>query len=124
MFFRPDAPRVDAEAVTEAVSNPHDRQILAVAQARDVSAQQIVEATGIPQSTVYRRISALQEAGLVVVERGVMRKGHPIDLYRSRVDLAGVWIEDGEVDVEWRLRESPDERLVRLWSLMTEDEDD
>lgn len=121
MFFRPDAPSVDPEAVTEAVSNPHDRQILAMAQAQDVSAQDVVEATDIPQSTVYRRISTLQDHGLLVVERGVMRKGHPIDLYRSRVDMAAVRVEEGEVDAEWRLRESPDERLFRLWSLMAEE---
>lgn len=121
VFFRPDAPDVAPDAVTEAVSNQHDRQILAMAQTDDVSAQQIVDETDIPQSSVYRRLSRLEEQGLVVVEKGIMRRGHPIDLYRARVDMAGLRVEDGSVDAEWRLRESPDERLHRLWGLMTED---
>lgn len=124
VFFRPDAPRIEPDAVTEAVSNAHDRQILAMAQTGDVSAQEIVDGTQIPQSTVYRRLNRLEEHGLVVVERGTIRKGNPTELYRARVELAGVRVEAGSVDAEWRLRESPDERLHRLWGMMREGHDD
>lgn len=103
------------------MENGYDRQILAMAQTDEVSAQDIIDATEIPKSTVYRRLEHLEEDGLLVVSGGTMRKGHAIDLYRTPVEMAALRIEEGHIDAEWRIKESPDERLYRLWTQLRED---
>lgn len=119
--LRSGAPDIDPEAVQDAIQNPHDCQIIAMAQSGEVSAQDIISETGIPKSTVYRRLDHLQEVGLLVVTGGTMRKGHPIDLYSSRLDMAGLRVEDGEIQAEWKAEESADERLYRLWKQLGSD---
>ncbi len=121
MFFRTQPPGIDPEAVTEAVENPHDRQILAVAQDRPVEAGEIIEVTGISKSTVYRRIQRLQDLDLLEVHSGVLREGHPIDRYRATVAMAGLVVEEGTVEARWRVLETPDERLFRLWDQLRGD---
>lgn len=103
------------------MENEHDRQILAMAQRDDVSAQDIVEATEIPTSTVYRRLSRLQEDDLLFVAAGTMRDGHPIDLYRTPLEMVALRIEEGHIDAVWRIEASPDERLYRLWTQLRGD---
>lgn len=116
MFFRPGSPKLDADAVIEALENPHDRQILAACQGRELTAQEIIEGTDVPQSTAYRRIHQLQEAGLLVVESGAIKAGHPVDRYQTTVEMAALLVEMGAVEARWRLAETPEDRLHRLWS--------
>lgn len=118
VFIRRDGPEIDAEAVMEALENPHDRQILALSQDRPMAAQEIIEATGIPKSTAYRRIKKLQEMGLIVVDSGALEGGHAIERYRAQIEMAALHVEQGNVEAHWRLLEKPDERLYRLWHQM------
>lgn len=114
--IRPEPTRITPEAVIHGIENPHDRRILALAQTRAVTAQEIIDETDVPRSSAYRRIDQLQEWGLIEVVGGVMREGHPMDTYRARLELAQVTIEEGDVNAAWRLLETPEERLHRLWT--------
>ncbi len=116
VFIRRDVPGIDAEAVMEALQNPHDRQILALSQDRPIAAQEIIEATDIPKSTAYRRINKLQEMGLITVDSGALKAGHAIERYRAQIEMAALHVEKGNVEARWRLLEQPDERLYRLWN--------
>jgi DNA-binding transcriptional ArsR family regulator len=102
--LRREGPSIEPDAVQRAVANEHDRQILATVQAGEASAGEIIEATGIPKSTVYRRLETLEADGLVEVSGGAMREGHPIDLYAARVEMAALRVEEGSVDANgWTL---------------------
>lgn len=114
--IRPEPVRITPEGVIEAVENPHDRRILAATQTEAVTAKEIIEDTKVPRSTVYRRLERLEEEGLVEVAGGVMEKGHPMDTYRARVELVQVSVEEGEIEASWRLLETPEDRLHRLWT--------
>lgn len=102
----------------EAVENPHDRRLIARAQVGEVAAQELIEDTGVPRSTAYRRIERLRELGLLVVTGGAIREGHAIDRYKARVELVSVEVRKGEVHAHWQLLESPEERLHRLWGML------
>jgi DNA-binding transcriptional ArsR family regulator/plastocyanin len=105
--LRSEGPSVEPDAVQAAVANEHDRRILATVQAGEASAGDIIDATGIPKSTVYRRLERLEEEGLVEVSGGAMREGHPIDLYAARVDMVALRVEEGTIDAEWRTWRRP-----------------
>lgn len=115
VHLRRDRPPIEPDAVERAVENEHDRRILAHVQADRASAGEIIEATDIAKSTVYRRLEQLEEEGLIEVAGGAMHEGHKVDLYAARVEMAALRVEAGAVDAEWRLMETPDERLFRLW---------
>lgn len=93
------------EAILEALENEHDRRILALAQTDPVDAQAIMESTGMAKSTVYRRLHTLQRQGLLAVERSALRDGHPVELYRSRLDMIRVQIQGGNLEVRWQQRD-------------------
>lgn len=115
VHLRRDRPPIEPDAVERAVENEHDRRILAHVQADRASAGEIIEATDIPKSTVYRRLEQLEEDGLIEVAGGAMHEGHKVDLYAARLEMAALRVEAGAVDAEWRLLETPDETLFRLW---------
>lgn len=95
---------------------PHDRPILAAGQDRELLAQEIIDDTAVPQSTAYRRIQQLEETGFLNVQSGAIKAGHPVDRYQATVEMASIIVEAGSVEARWRLVETPEERLHRLWS--------
>lgn len=103
VFLRSQRPTIGAEAVIEALENPHDRRILALAQDQGVTAQEIIDETGIPKSTVYRRLNRLRELELITVDGGALVGGHAIDKYRARVRDAEIRVRGGQVEAHWEL---------------------
>lgn len=101
VFLREARSEVDPDAVLTALSKPHDREILAIAQDGPVAAQDLLERTPIPQSTLYRRINELEEAGLLEVVDTTIQGGHPVDRYRCPLRGLTVRIAEGEIKVEW-----------------------
>lgn len=101
MFLREARPVVDPDAVLTALSKPYDREILAIAQDRPVAAQDLLDRTPIPQSTLYRRINELQDAGLLEVVDTTIQGGHPVDRYRCPLQGLTIRIAEGEVQVDW-----------------------
>lgn len=107
MFLEQDL-SVDEDALLEALTHGRDRRILAAAQERGLTAQEIRERTEIPNSTLYRRINELHQEGLLEVVDAVIDDGHRIERYRCRLSSVGLQVEDGSVEVDWELRsESP-----------------
>lgn len=105
MFIREAGTRITTEAILEALANPHDRQILALAQAQPVDAQRVIETTGIPKSSVYRRIDRLKTLGLLETVDGPLRDGHAIDRYRARLDSLSMVVQDGRIRARARRRQ-------------------
>jgi DNA-binding IclR family transcriptional regulator len=83
-----------------------------------MTAQEIADATDIPQSTAYRKLDLLSEATIVDERTEIRQDGHHttrylLDFGEVRIGLA----EDREfdLDIERPVR-APDEQLARLWS--------
>lgn len=103
----------------EATSDEASREILStcIPEARPV--KEISDSTDVPLATVYRRVDALQEAGLLVVERSALGEdGSRYDLYRSRVEDILLRISEEGTSATWSAIASVEDRIARMWDQM------
>ena len=112
----------DEQAVFDALADPDCRDILATVE-EPLPAKAVADACDLPQTSTYRKLQQLSEAGLVTEETDVRPDGHHTTTYVR--DSTGVFVPlggDEAFDVEV-LREgnSADERLALLWSRVSEE---
>ncbi|WP_226021982.1 winged helix-turn-helix domain-containing protein [Halomicrobium salinisoli] len=112
----------DRQAVFEALADPDCRDILATLD-EPLPAQAVADACDLSQTSAYRKLERLADAGLLAEGTGVRADGHHVTTYER--DCSGVWVaveDERPFDVEvLRERESPDERLARLWQEVSEE---
>lgn len=113
---------IDDQAVFEALADPDCRDILATVE-EPLPAKAVAETCDLPQTSTYRKLQQLSEAGLVAEETEVRPDGHHATTYVR--DTTGVFVPlDGEAafDVEViRPQKTADERLALLWSRVSEE---
>nr|WP_276516733.1 helix-turn-helix domain-containing protein [Halomicroarcula pellucida] len=112
----------DQQATFEALADPDCRDILATLD-EPLSAKRVADACELPLTSTYRKLEQLSDAALVSEETDIRSDGHHETTYVR--DCTGVFVAlDGrdsfDVDV-LRDRETPDERLARLWSRVSEE---
>lgn len=112
----------DRQAVFDALADPDCRAILATLD-EPMPAQAVAEACELSQTSAYRKLELLADAGLLAEGTGVRADGHHVTTYER--DCSGVLVaveDERPFDVEvLRERESPDERLARLWHEVSEE---
>lgn len=105
------------ERVLSAIADEYSRMILAYTMDKPASALQVSKASGIPSTTLYRRIEELVEAGLIAsVKTGRTVDGKWHDLYRSLLRRINVSFENGEVRIDVAINESVSDRFTKLWT--------
>ena len=105
------------ERVLSAIADEYSRRILAFTMDEPVSALQVSKASGIPNTTLYRRIEELVEAGLIAsVKSGRTVDGKWHYLYRSLLRRINVSFENGEVIIDVAINESVPDRFTKLWT--------
>ncbi len=114
MYLEEEPSDVSAEDILDAVTNKHDRRILAMAQRQPVEAKEIIRETQIARSTVYRRLSRLLDRGLIEIEEAVMRNGHRVERYRSALCLLALLVTEGGLETRWALEGEGSIRRRRL----------
>lgn len=112
----------DRQAVFEALADPDCRDILATLD-EPMAAQAVADACDLSQTSAYRKLERLAEADLLAEGTGVRADGHHVTTYERDCSGIVVAVEDEQpFDVEvLRERESPDERLARLWHEVSEE---
>ncbi|WP_254274185.1 winged helix-turn-helix domain-containing protein [Haloarcula marina] len=112
----------DEQAVFEALADPDCREILATV-AEPLPAKAVAQQCDLPQTSTYRKLEQLSEAGLVAEQTDVRPDGHHRTTYVR--DCNGVFVAldgDDAFDVEVvSAQQSPDERLARLWARVSEE---
>jgi DNA-binding transcriptional ArsR family regulator len=109
-------PRLQEEAILAALGDPQSRALLLQLNETTRSAQELVERSGMPQASVYRKLRELQESGLVGIQRSALSTdGHRTDLFRSRLAEARLAFRADRLEVWASFRELAAERLVELW---------
>jgi len=109
-------PRLQEEAILAALGDPQSRTLLLQLNETTRSAQDLVERSGMPQASVYRKLRELQEAGLVGIQRsGLSADGHRTDLFRSLLVEARLSLSGDRLEVQAAFRELAAERLGELW---------
>jgi len=79
----------------------YSSEILKLTGQKALNAVQLSEALGIPVAACYRRIRALKEAGVLKEDgRAVSVGGKLVATYRSSVDRAELFLQDGRLRVE------------------------
>ncbi len=113
--FAPEEPSL--QDVLDALDDPDCRAVIERLD-EPMTVAELAEASGIPKSTLYRKLDLLSEAGLVEERLDVRADGRHtkrfvVDFEEVRVSLG----EDNaiELGVERRDR-TPEERLSELWS--------
>jgi predicted transcriptional regulator len=112
----------DVDLVLSVLDDEGSRQLLLAADVHR-SAQELAELTDIPNSTVYRKLDRLSEAGLVDEQTEVRTDGKHTSRYRTDFEAVRIAIRDFEgfeAQVE-RVEAEPDRRLADLWSQVREE---
>ncbi|HZY70245.1 MAG TPA: helix-turn-helix domain-containing protein [Thermoplasmata archaeon] len=113
----PPPPRDRRERLLDAIGDPVARQIVLMLNDVPHSAQELLQANHIPQSTLYRRLHELQELGVVGIQRtAITTDGKRVDLYRSLLEEFKVELKGTRLDVTFKLRDLASERVRELWS--------
>jgi DNA-binding transcriptional ArsR family regulator len=112
----------DVDLVLSVLDDEGSRQLLLAAD-QHRSAQELADLTGIPNSTVYRKLDRLSEAGLVDEQTMLRTDGKHTTTYRTdfeAIRIAHGGFERFRAEVE-RAQEEPSERLADLWSQVREE---
>lgn len=106
----------------EALADPDCRAILATLE-EPQPAKAVAEDCDLPQTSTYRKLQQLSDASLVQERTKIREDGHHATVYVR--NCSGVFVAvDGDEPFGVRIvrdRESPDERLARLWTRISEE---
>lgn len=112
----PPPPRDRKERILDALGDPAARGILLMLSDAPRSAQELLVANRIPQSTLYRKIHELQDLGLIGIQRtAITPEGKRVDLYRSLLEELKVDLQGRELRIQARFRDLSAERLKQMW---------
>jgi predicted ArsR family transcriptional regulator len=113
---------VDLELVLSVLEDEGSRDLL-LAAGQYRAAQELANKTGIPPSTVYRKLDRLSEATLVDERTQVRSDGKHTTQYRTdfkaiRIVLNGLGQFEAAVE---RPHDHPDEQLADIWGQLREE---
>lgn len=110
----PDERRLDS--LLALLEDDHARAILTATSVEPMSAAELSDHCDVSQTTVYRRVERLVDAGLVAERTRPRADGHHDTVYVARLDELSVRLRGGtlEFDVTRRSDDVAD-RLTRLW---------
>ena len=110
------------QSLFDALADPDCRRIVLNLDAPS-TAKEVAEQCDLPQTSTYRKLELLSEADLVEERTRIRSDGHHATCYVRDVDGVFVAIdEDQSFDVDVVSEsESPDERLARFWSRISEE---
>jgi DNA-binding transcriptional ArsR family regulator len=109
-------PKDRKERILDALGDSASRGILLMISQAPRSAQDLLAAERIPQSTLYRKLHDLQDLGLVGIQRtAITPEGKRVDLYRSLLEELRVEMQGAELRIQARFRDLSAERLKEMW---------
>lgn len=105
------------ERMLASLADPESQRILIAVVAKPKTTAEIEKEVGLPQSTVYRKISELKECGLLMVERYVVRPdGRREAVYACPFTELRLKALDGEIELEViQTEESLEKRWFELF---------
>lgn len=107
----------ELQVVLDALDDEDCRTIVRTLE-EPMTALEIADATGIPQSTAYRKLDKLSEATIVDELTEIRTDGHHTTRYAVDFRTVEIGLDEGRsFDLEiTRPARSADEQLARLWS--------
>lgn len=103
-------------AVLKALGDEQARAILLALDVSELDVHALVMRTGLPQSSIYRKLHDLEEAKLVRIARlAFTSEGRKTEVYRSRLREVRVHVANGRVLIDVVPREDSADRLGSMW---------
>jgi DNA-binding transcriptional ArsR family regulator len=110
------SPSERRERILDALGDAASRGILLMLNETPRSAQELLQANKIPQSTLYRKLHDLQQLGLIGIQRtAITAEGKRVDLYRSLLEELRVDLIGQSLRIQVRFRDLSAERLKEMW---------
>jgi DNA-binding transcriptional ArsR family regulator len=110
------------QALFESLADPDCRSIVAALD-EPMTAREVAEQCDLSQTSSYRKLERLSDADMVEQRTDVRSDGHHTTQFVR--DFSGVVVaydEDDQFDVDVVSEgETPDERLARFWSQISEE---
>lgn len=123
MAAEPPEIRDDPVATVEALGDEYSVRILGLTAHTRSSAKQISERLDIPIATVYRRLEALQETGLLEeVGKELNDEGKRVTVYTSRVSAVRISFDGNEPVVEFERQSEAARTIDDEWRSLKEDD--
>ncbi|MDS0222038.1 winged helix-turn-helix domain-containing protein [Haloarcula sp. S1AR25-5A] len=100
------------------LDDEYARALLAATSHRPMTATELSNDCDMSLSTVYRRLDALEDCGLVAARTRLADDGHHPDVYEAQMDELTVCLTDGTFDVSLAVESTTHEfadALVDLW---------
>ncbi|MCI4364590.1 MAG: helix-turn-helix domain-containing protein [Thermoplasmata archaeon] len=107
---------VSERGILAALGDPVSLRVLAALSRGERDVHTIVVETGLPQSSVYRKLHELADHGIAYVPRlAFTREGRKVEVFRARVREVRVLLADGAAKVSVTTRQDAADRLDELW---------
>ncbi len=110
--------RVSAQdqKVLTALGDPTTLRLLVALSRGERDVHELVLETGLPQSSVYRKIHELVDSGLALVSRlAFTPEGRKVEVFASRLKEVRILMDQGVLRVEVSVREDLSDRLKQMW---------
>ncbi len=103
------------DEIISVLADEYSRKILSILTKKEMTAQQMSDALGIPTSTTYRKIKSLEALELVKKTK-IIRTLEGLDesYYMSMVSGIDVKFKDGEIFCKLE-KVAMDKKIQRLW---------
>lgn len=88
------------DLVLNILADPYCRKILHAIQVLPKSAMDIGYATGVPISTVYRRIQDLIDAKMMSISGSISKEGKKFFMYQSSINKISSYFDGRQIHVE------------------------
>jgi len=86
-------------AILEIISDKYGRVILSKTMVKPKSAMEIAAESGIPISTVYRRLQTLHDKKLVGISGSISEDGKKYFLYKSKIKVISATFDGNNVEI-------------------------
>jgi len=110
---------MDPLEASRLITDEYSAKILVATFKKPRSAIELSREYGIPIAACYRRIHALEDAGLIkCVERALTQKGKRISLYLSQLKNAYIFFENGKLRVRFQLASGATKDFGGEWKVV------
>lgn len=106
----------DSSSVLDLLADPYARKILTAANEEPMTAKALSNACDASLPTIYRRVSTLDEHGLLEEETVVDPDGSHRSVYRTTVESVQATVEGDELQVVVDTRDDLADNFTDLWS--------
>lgn len=112
--------KVDSSTLFEVFADDYSRMILLAADEEPRTAKALSELCDASLTTVYRRISTLQEYDLIAVHSTIGSGGEHKQLFETTIEALHVEISEGNLELSIETRNELADNFTSLWENLRE----